>query len=392
MVKIRTKYIILFWILLLILFTFYCIFRIKYISDKTQEKYVNLSLNASASSASGNVIDWVNNIKKTGIITDIPGCETVYDDNIAVGNLGYDDCKSAYNDYLDKGFDANNKFGQSKSLADMCPVSTKSPLYASCLTQLSYKFTNTANIIDNVNSDVTNLLNTRLSDRNKVLNSIDIDMNPFINNDNQNKFTIFMNNNNSVAQTPDDVFNLVGNYYGNRFATGYNVGYQNSVEGFIDDINDSNSNINISSNTTIIDKNTVDLFFGYYKPLAGQFLILDNINITLAYDTNNSVLQKNDIILSITNTDGFHLTSKVDNISKFKNSENTVILKISDIKIVNKSDHSNTIQQLLSILGVNKLSYLIITYEEYTSTENVLHKTYKIVNSNLDTILLLNKI
>ena len=71
---------------------------------------------------------------------------------------------------------------------------------------------------------------------------------------------------------------------------------------------------------------------------------------------------------------------------------NCIILKLSNINIINNPSNSQTIQQLLSILGVNELTYLIMSYEEYTSSENVLHKTYKIVNENLDTIILLNKL
>jgi hypothetical protein len=397
MVKIKTKYIVLFWILLLILFTFYCIFRIKYISDKIQEKYANTPL-PKPSSTSGSVIDWVDNIDKTAIITDIKGCEYVYDDNIGVGILGYSDCKTAYNDYVEKSFDVNNKFGQSKSLAEICPVSTKSPLYAQCLTQLAFKFTNGANIIDNVNSEMANLLNTRLSERNAVVNSVNNDMNSFMTSSSQNDFSNFMKTNDAVAKTPDDVFNLVGNYYGNRFDSGYNIGYKKSVEGF-------------SNRSKPVEQSIVDLFFGYYKPLSGQFLVLDNINISLSYDTTNSEqvqtqpetqsenssqsanqAQQNNIILTVTNSDGFQMIANVDSINKFKDTLNSIIIKLSDINITNNPTNSQTLQQLLSILGVTELTYLIMTYEEYTSTENILHKTYKLVNENLDTILLFNKI
>jgi hypothetical protein len=409
MVKIRTKYIILIWILLLILFTFYCIFRIKYISNKIQEKYANLPKPTPTKS---NIIDWINNINKTSKLTDSAGCEYVYDDNIGVAILGYSDCKSANDDYINKGFDVNNKFGQSKSLADICPVSTKSPLYSQCLKNLVFKFTNGANIIDNVNSNLTNLLNERISDRNKIVNSISRDMNPFIYSKNQNDFNGFMNDNNSIAKTPDDVYNLVGNYYNNRFNSEYNVGYANTVEGF--DNSESRS----------VDPNIVDLFFGYYKPLAGQFLVINTININIAYDisdindeydetlyssqssqslqssyspqstqsTQPNQMKQNNIILAITDTDGFNLTANIDSITKFKNLPNAVILKISSINIVNNPSNKQILQQLLSILGVTELTYLILTYEEYTSTENVLHKTYKLVNENLDTIILLNKL
>ena len=378
MVKLKTKYIILFWIIILILFTFYCLFRLKYISanitKKMQEKYDNTPLSTLKGS---NAIDWINNIEKKGKITDIPECEYVYDDNIAVGNLGYSDCQTAYNDYVNKNFDVNNKFGQSKSLADICPVSTKSPIYRSCLKQLIFKFTNTSNIVDNITTDMSNLLNTRLADRNTILTDINKSIKPFTSSKDQTNFNGFMKDTNSVANTPDDVFNLVGNYYGNRYSSGYNVGIPKTVEGFANKVN----------------QDIEMLFFGYYKPLPGQFLVLDNINVTLNYDTTQLEEQNNnDIILTVTNTDGFQLNANVSSINKFKEMINCVILKLSNINIINNPSNSQTIQQLLSILGVNELTYLIMSYEEYTSSENVLHKTYKLVNENLDTIMLLNKL
>ena len=54
--------------------------------------------------------------------------------------------------------------------------------------------------------------------------------------------------------------------------------------------------------------------------------------------------------------------------------------------------NSQTIMQLLSTLGIRAPTQLILTYEEFTSNENILHKTYKLINDNLDTILVLNKI
>ena len=378
MVKLKTKYIILFWIIILILFTYYCLFRLKYISGKIEKKIQEQYDNTPLSTLKGsNAIDWINNIEKKGKITDITGCEYVYDDNIAVGNLGYSDCQTAYNDYVNKNFDVNNKFGQSKSLADICPVSTKSPIYRSCLNQLLFKFTNTSNIVNNITNDMTNLLNTRLADRNTILTDINKSIKPFTSSKDQTNFNGFMKDTNSVANTPDDVFNLVGNYYGNRYSSGYNVGIPKTVEGFANKVN----------------QDIEMLFFGYYKPLPGQFLVLDNINVTLNYDTTQSEEQNNnDIILTVTNTDGFQLNANVSSINKFKEMINCIILKLSNINIINNPSNSQTIQQLLSILGVNELTYLIMSYEEYTSSENVLHKTYKIVNENLDTIILLNKL
>jgi hypothetical protein len=44
------------------------------------------------------------------------------------------------------------------------------------------------------------------------------------------------------------------------------------------------------------------------------------------------------------------------------------------------------------MLGINSPSTLIMVFEEYTSTENIKHKSFKLVNDNLDTILVLEKL
>ena len=119
-----TKYLILFWIIALILFTFYCILRLYYI----KERYANTSV-----STTPNAISYINNIKNKTNITDMFGCENVYDDNIGVKAIGYTNCQNAVADYLVKKYDYTNKYGQEQSLADICPVSTQSDKYSSCL-------------------------------------------------------------------------------------------------------------------------------------------------------------------------------------------------------------------------------------------------------------------
>jgi len=428
MINIKTKYIILIWIIILILFIFYCLFRIKYITKNIQEKYLNIPIPKNTNE---NVIDWINNMKKTSNITDVSKeCKYVYDDNYKVSILGYSDCETAYNDYVNKGYNVNNKFGQTESLAEICPVSTKSPLYINCLKKLLFKFTNSANISTNINNEFTAILNDRLYDRNKIINNIQTEMKPYINSKEQTDFTNFMDNNNAIANYPEDVIGLVDNYYANRYKTGYKIG--STVENFIDSADSSSK----------VDSDIEALFFGNYKPLDGQFLVLDDINIMLDYNINDSnttttksnpssqessqpqasiqpkastqpeitkaakstkpqrtaylptessIIKK--IILTITNKNGLKININIDNIKKFNETDTAIILKPSNITVINKPKLTETqyIQQLLTILGIEDLTYLVLIYDEYTSSENILHKTYKLVNKNLDTIILLNK-
>ena len=71
---------------------------------------------------------------------------------------------------------------------------------------------------------------------------------------------------------------------------------------------------------------------------------------------------------------------------------NAIKMIIGSKNIVNQTTGSQNAQQLLDILGLTSPTQIIMVYDEYVSTENIKHKTYKIVNDNLDTIMILNKI
>ena len=74
------------------------------------------------------------------------------------------------------------------------------------------------------------------------------------------------------------------------------------------------------------------------------------------------------------------------------NEERNTQINTNQNKFQSQQDQSIIVQQLLSLLGINLPARLIMTYEEDTSLENIKHRHYKIVNDNLDTILVLNKI
>lgn len=410
MIKIKTKYIVLFWIILLFLFTLYCIVKLKYINVKLQEKYGNTPvLTLPQSMHPSNIFEWLKNEEQNNYISTIsPECRNVYDDNYEIKKIGYCNCKTAYDDYLAKGFDVNDKFGQKKSLAEICPVTTKTPAYSNCIKKLLFKFTNNSNIVDNVADDMSKSINTRLDDRNAVINDLNNQMKPYLLSKNQTEFKNFMESNNAVAKYSDDVGGLINKYYKNRFNTGYKVGSTIGIESFVNSVG-------------FVDPEIETLFFGYYKPLEGQFLVLNDITISLNYDINistqttqgtkttqklqttqkatnttqpmidtNSKNQK--LILNIINKNGLEIKFNVNKINKFNKLPNAIVLSLDSQSIENNPNDSQTLQHLLSLLGVNDMTYLIITYEEFTSTENILHKNYKLVNQNLDTIVILNKI
>ena len=417
MINIDQKYLILIWIIILVLFTFYCIIRIYYLNKKhsiinNKKLYNDNYRNSNNSNNSNNsknylkenygttttqsptfvdIISYVNNIEAKDKITDMPsslGCNNIYDDNIAVKSLGYNSCQNAYSDYLEKNLDVNNKFGQQRALSDICPVSTKSAKYSQCLQVLLNKFTTNADILTNINTDMTTTLNTRMNYRNGVLNDVQNSMNPLIYNKDQNDFTNYMTVNGAVAKYPSDVISLVNNYYQDKYEGGVGI----VSEGFV-----------AGTSTYIVDPALENLFFGNYKAINGQYLAFNDLQLSIGYDTLTSQQAQQaqesqlniikDILLTITSDSiGLQIVFKIVKFDNYRAMPNAIKMIIGSKNIVNQTTGSQNAQQLLDILGLTSPTQIIMVYDEYVSTENIKHKTYKIVNDNLDTIMILNKI
>jgi len=457
------KYIILFWIIGLILFTFYCIFRLKYISEtnktneknkinktnKTNEKYTNITIPITTQSP--DIISYINTIQKTqNKITDIPVCKDIYDDNYNVQELGYNNCNTAYTDYLQKNLDMDNKYGRDKSLADICPVSIKSKQYSECLQALLNKYTDNSNILDNINVDMNSSINKRLQTRSGLLDNIQLSMNSFIYNKNQNDFNNNMLINNQIPKYQDDILGLVNNNYQDR--------YKGGIENFTASTSTSASKTvsSLDKFTNIVDSNIEKTYFGKYKPIKGQFLALNDLIFSIEYD---SLAEANDLIntlpqttksnklikpilssqiqsqtqsktqsqkqykyneiiynklsntgsfnedtfidiskntrpvlFTLRNNDDLYIIYKVVRIEFYKLKKNAIKLILTNKRIINQTNENNLIEPLLSMLGINSPSTLIMVFDEYTSTENIKHNTFKLVNDNLDTILVLEKL
>ena len=71
--------------------------------------------------------------------------------------------------------------------------------------------------------------------------------------------------------------------------------------------------------------------------------------------------------------------------------KNAIKIILGEKTILVQNDSNNVIEPLLTILGLNENSSLILVFDPYTSTENKSHNTYRLVNDNLDTILTLVK-
>ena len=85
------------------------------------------------------------------------------------------------------------------------------------------------------------------------------------------------------------------------------------------------------------------------------------------------------------------ITYKVSNIDFYKLNKTTVKLILTDKTIIYQSSPTNIVDPLLKTLGLYAPSSINLVFEPYTSTENKEHNTYRLVNDNLDTILILKK-
>jgi len=503
------NYIIFFWIICLILFTFYCVFRLKYLSDTSyknrdtirhkQEQYEDVPLNTPTLTAyTGDVIvtrdpittepivavtqandfiTYIENIQAKDKISDMLNCDTLYDDNLKVKELGYKTCGDAYADYLDKNYDVNNKYGNPYTLTEICPIASKSDEYQECLQLLLTKFTDSVQLLDGVNTDMTTSINSRLNLRTDDLYKIQASINPFIYNKVQNDFKNDMLTKNQIAYRTDDKLNLVNKYYQNR--------YQLGIETFTNYNKNTNINTNTNTNTNTVEPFTniilpdiETLFFGKYKTVRGQFENLsdlvftieyddsdDNIFFNMDYDMNtdmDNVMNKNKptnmntnstqpstmtqttkasslsqpttasslsqpttasslsqptsaqsksaqptslsqlsplsvipetrpVIFTLRNND-IYIKYSVTTINFYKLNEKTIKLILSNKNIVHQVSPTNIVEPLLTHLGLYSPSSIILTFDTYTSTEKVKHDTYRLVNDNLDTILVLYKI
>ena len=413
------KYMILFWIIGLILFTFYCIFRIKYVIDKTENFNPTLAVPTNTLAVptnnvwitkpqttmnSNNIIAYINNVQSTKSITDIPGCENMYDDNINVQKLGYNNCNNAYSDYVSKGLNVKNKYGKTQALVDICPVSCRSTQYDLCLDSLFHKYSDNTIILNGINTDMTNSINNRINKRSDALYNIQKIMNPFIYSKSQKGFHNKMLVDGNIAKYPYETLGLIDKYYKNR--------YGESIETFTSDSKNSSESF-----TNVIDPKLEKIFFGKFKPLTGQLLAFDDVIFTIEYDSSYTPIPtakgKNNVSSKPTATeydvgkslntnavpvyftisnDDIYLSYTITKLDNYKLQSNAIKIILYEKDIIHQSDDNNIIDPLLQVLGINENSSLIIIYDEYVSTEKIKHKTYRLVNDSLDTILTLEKI
>jgi len=362
-----------------------------------------------------NIIQYADNLLSQDKITDIPACSNTFDDNYGVRRLGYRSCNDAYADYLVKGLDTNKNYGAPKSVADYCPVTTKSPQYMQCMATLLDKYNTNANMLQGVSNDMSALVNKRLQERTNVLNDIQLAMTPYTNNKDIQDFELNTGLLGSTNQNSDDKLYSASNYFRSKYGSSVSVfadipftqssnstRNDNMKNGFID-IAEPFTSVSITVEPYIVSN-----FFGLYSPIKGQYLAFDGLEVSLDFMDNTATTivplttkessqqelsNAGEVFLTITdvNTNG-QIIYNIGNVDYYENIKNAIVLNITEqtINIVNVGDNQ-TLQQLLLLLGISIPTKLILTLEQTVSDAGVSRWTYKLMNLNMDTIMVMKK-
>jgi hypothetical protein len=130
------------------------------------------------------------------------------------------------------------------------------------------------------------------------------------------------------------------------------------------------------------------LFFGTYRTIRGNYKDFENIYISLGFQTN---VQGNDELMMTISNEKFAIRYKVASIVNYNQLSNVVKMKLTDKKILKGVQNAEEVGKLLSMLGINDPAVVIMTYSKFKSGAGINHSTFKIVNDNLDTIMVLEK-
>jgi hypothetical protein len=229
-------------------------------------------------------------------------------------------------------------------------------------------------------------INKRIQDRSDALNNIQLTINPYILNQDVNTFKINTGLLGQSEQSKSDILNTADNYYQTRLGFSRsifsNIIPNTLVEGF---------NANPISNI-ILDPYIETAFFGNYTPIKGQYLAFNNLNMKLTYDTSVSNDNKPILLTIIDNNTNGQIIYTVSNIDYYQTLKNAVVIDIlsQTINTVSTTDNSK-LQQLLTILGITVPNRLVMTIEQDTSPIGTVRYTYKLLNNNMDTIMILQK-
>ena len=363
-----------------------------------------------------NAIQYADNLLAKDQITDVPACANTFDDNYGVRALGYRSCNDAYADYIVKGLDTSNNYGATKSVADYCPVTTKSPQYMQCMATLLEKYNSGANMLQGVTNDMSALVNKRLQDRSNVLNDIQLEIIPYTNNKQIQDFEFDAGLLGTANQTSNDKLYNASRYFQNKYGSSVNV-FANVPNNPVLNSTTTNKEFTgivegFSSVSITVDPYIVTNFFGQYSPVKGQYLAFNNLQVSLDFMDNTAIAPatttttteesskqeqgpsnsgKVSLTINDINTNGqiIYNIGKVDYYEKMKNA---IVINITgQTTNVSSAGDDQNLRQLLMVLGISIPTKLVIMLEQIVSDAGVERWTYKLLNLNMDTIMVMKK-
>ena len=420
---IKTKYIILCWIILLIIFTLFCIYKL--FMNTKQYKYISNNFYDIPNDLP--IINYIDNIKKNDKIINLNECENIYDDNYSVRNLGYNNCKTANAYYFSNNMNTTNKYGHKKSLSEICPASTNSDKYSNCMRQLLNKFNTNADIVNTINKDMTSIINERINKRSELLDNIEYNLNdsiPYSVHSTLNNIDVNTNNNTNydkISQSASTYYQLKNNIGKSIFDNIDNID-NNDIQPLeekpastsitsITSIKEKEINSYINNNISNFNEDIAKKFYGYYTPIQGQFLAFNNLTIILNYklideytykfqtniitnNTSNINKSKYNLVLNIKdNATSNQLLYNITNIDYYLQYKNIIQIDIKEFFTISvNSNKLNILKKLLETLGLKSPCKLLLAIIDSTSTENIKHRTFKLLNIDMHSIMQLNKI
>ncbi len=306
------------------------------------------------------VIDYANDLETENNITSIPECSTMYDDNILVKNIGYENCTSAYSDYIHKNLDPTENYDYNKSLEEMCPITTRSPKYINCMKALYGKFNQANTMLGVIGNDVSDIINQRLTDRQNIINDLNTNLVNNITKDIPITPTKYANTLN---------YNLLDNI---KYSEDRNIPFKTEQKKTVE--NFENPTITSAINLAID-------FLGSYKLLKGQFIILSDIKLNLSI--NELIVVKDNEVLAVLG---------VKKILGAKDYPDTIEIVLNSLDIKTDINTWLPIQNIFKTLGIETPCVLYLTLDKYITTENNEYKMYRLFNDSHDTIMYLEKI
>jgi hypothetical protein len=281
-------------------------------------------------------------------------------------------------------------------------------------------------------NDMTELVNKRIQDRSNVINDIQLAVAPYTSNKVIQDFKVNAYSGvgagllGATNQSSDDILYNASNYYRGK--------YGSSVSVFANIPHIANSSSVLEGFTSVsitVDPYIVSNFFGGFTPVRGQYLAFDNLQVSLDFaeavaeatsGTATTTPQTTrmqairipttttipsgargsgsdepsnvgmvELVITDSNTNT-RISYNIGNVDYYEGTKNAIVLDITsqNVDVINANDNQ-ALQQLLVLLGVAVPSKLVVMLEQTVNDTGKARWTYKLMNLNMDTVMIMKK-